>query len=180
MQTFIIAAVSADGYIAKDAHHPAFWTSKADKARFVELTKRAGVVVMGSSTFKTLPRPLKERVNIVYSRSQTFPDVEVTQKNPIELLADLESKGYKEVAICGGSDIYTMFMKSNMVNTLYLTIEPIVFGNGVRLFNAEMHFQLTLVNSTQAENGALLLEYKVNYAGTPRLDPATTETPISA
>ncbi len=180
MQTFIIAAVSADGYIAKDPHHPAFWTSKEDKKRFVELTRRAGVVVMGSSTFKTLPRPLKERVNIVYSRSETFTDVEVTQKNPIELLADLEARGHKEVAICGGSDIYTMFMKSNMVNTLYLTIEPIVFGNGVRLFNEEMHFQLTLVSSAQAENGALLLEYKVNYAGTPRLDPATTQTPISA
>jgi dihydrofolate reductase len=180
MHTFIIAAISADGYIAKDEHHPAFWTSKEDKKRFVELTKRAGVVVMGSSTFKTLPRPLKERVNIVYSRSQTFEGAEVTQKNPVELLAELESRGFKEVAICGGSYIYSMFMKSNMVNMLYLTVEPIIFGAGVRLFNEEMHFQLTLVSSVQTENGALLLEYKVNHAGTPRIEPATSETPISA
>src|SRR5689334_19489130 len=106
MKTFIIAAVSADGYIAKDAHHsPMFWTSKADKKRFVELTKQAGVVVMGSSTYITLSKPLKERVNIVYSKSKTFEGVEMTQDSPKDLLNKLEARGFKEVAICGGSNI---------------------------------------------------------------------------
>ncbi|MCL5782229.1 MAG: dihydrofolate reductase, partial [Patescibacteria group bacterium] len=62
MKCFIIAALSADGYIARDEHHPAFWTSKEDKKRFVELTKRAGVVIMGSTTYTTIARPLKDHV----------------------------------------------------------------------------------------------------------------------
>lgn len=161
MKCFIIAALSADGYIAKEENHPAFWTSKEDKKRFVELTKRAGVVVMGSTTFATLPRPLKERTNIVYSRTKTFEGAEVTQKQPAELLRELEERGFKEVAICGGSHIYTMFMKAGLVNTLYLTVEPIVFGAGIRLFTEEMNRQLTLTSSASTENGALLLEYRV-------------------
>jgi len=165
MKAFIIAALTADGYIAKDEHHPAFWTGKEDKKRFIELTKRAGVIVMGSTTFKTLPRPLKERVNIVYSRSKTFEGAEVTQRNPVDLLHDLEARGFKEVAICGGARIYSMFMKANVVDTLYLTIEPIVFGKGIRLFDDDMLHHLKLVNSTQTETGALLLEYKVDYSG---------------
>lgn len=168
MQTFIIAALSADGYIAKDENHPAFWTSKEDKKRLVELTKRAGVVVMGSTTFKTLPRPLKERLNVVYSRTKSFEGAEVTQKDPVELLKELEGRGFKEIAVCGGSYIYTLFMKARVVNRLFLTIEPIVFGSGVRLFNEEMLFHLKLVSTSQAENGALLLEYAVDYTGTQK------------
>ena len=56
IKVFIIAAISADGFIAKDTNHPAMWTSKADKKRFIELTKRAGVVIMGATTFKTLEK----------------------------------------------------------------------------------------------------------------------------
>jgi dihydrofolate reductase len=168
MKCFLIAAISADGYIAKNDKHPAFWTSKEDKKRFVELTRRAGVVVMGSNTFMTLPRPLKERVNIVYSHTKKFEGVEVTQKNPAELLRELETRGFEEVAICGGLPIYTMFMKSGLVESLYLTIEPILFGTGIRLFDEEMLYKLNLVSSSQAENGALLLEYKVDYTGTMR------------
>ena len=173
MKCFIIAAISADGYIAKNAKHAAFWTSKEDKKRFVELTKRAGIVVMGHNTFATLPSMLRERTNIVYSfgikpeEEEKFKGVEITKEKPSDLLQTLESRGFKEVAICGGSEIYTMFMKAGVVDTLYLTIEPVIFGSGVRLFNGDMLYQLHLKNSGQAENGSLLLEYRVDYAGAP-------------
>ena len=164
MKCFIIAALTADGYIAKDDKHASFgWNSKEDKKRFIELTKRAGVVVMGSKTYQTLPHALRDRVNIVYSRSKTFEGAETMFKGPVEMLAELESRGFKEVAICGGSQIYTMFMKARVVDTLYLTIEPILFGAGIRLFNEDMLYHLKLVSSAQGESGALLLEYKVNY-----------------
>lgn len=164
IKVFIIAALSADGYIAKDSlHSPMNWTSKADKTRFIELTKRAGVVVMGSSTYKSIGRPLKERVNIVYSKNQSFEGVEMTDKAPLDLIKDLEEKGYKEVAICGGTSVYTMFMKAGIVDTLYLTIEPILFGKGMGLFNEDIHHSLRLVSSQISEaSGSLLLEYKVD------------------
>ena len=162
IKAFIIAAVTADGFIAKDDKHSPFgWTSKEDKKRFVELTKKAGVVVMGSSTYATLPSSLKERVNIVYSRSKTFTDAEVTQDVPAELLRKLEDRGFKEVAICGGAAIYSMFMKANVVDKVYLTIEPIFFGKGIPLFTEELAAQLTLIKADQSDSGSLLLEYDV-------------------
>lgn len=170
IKAFLIAAVTADGFIAKDTNHPAFWTSKEDKKRFVELTKRAGVVIMGSTTYATLPRPLKERVNIVYSKTKKFDNAETTQKAPLELLQELESRGFKEVAICGGSKIYTMFMKAKVVDRIFLTIEPLMFGKGITLFNEDLQYHLNLISANQAENGALLLEYKVDYSGSVRLN----------
>lgn len=171
IKAFIIAAVTADGFIAKDAQHSPFnWTSKADKKRFIELTKRAGVVVMGSATYKTIGRPLKERVNIVYTKSQTFEGAETTQDRPLDLLKKLEERGFKEVAICGGSQIYGMFMKAGVVDTVYLTVEPLFFGKGITLFNEDLRYNLKLKSSQTSEStGALLLEYSVDYSGTPKL-----------
>jgi len=162
-KVFIIAAITADGFIAREtAHSPMNWTSKDDKKRFVELTKRAGVVIMGSSTYKTFPKPLKDRLNVVYSKSGSFEGVEVTSEDPAILLKKLEERGYKEVAICGGSEIYTMFMEAGVVDTLYLTIEPVLFGEGIKLFKRSLNANLKLVKQEQTETGTLFLEYKVN------------------
>ncbi len=92
----------------------------------------------------------------------------MTQKDPAELLGDLEARGFKEVAICGGSHIYSMFMKAKLVDTLYLTIEPIIFGKGVRLFDEDLLAHLKLVACGQTESGALLLEYSVDHSGTSK------------
>ncbi len=163
MKCFIISALTTDGYIGRNSSHAAMWTSKEDKKRFVEITKRAGVMIMGLNTWKTLGKPLKDRLNIVYSPTPLPPvqGMETTMKSPAELLQELESRGFKEVAICGGSQIYTMFMKSGLVDTLYLTIEPIVFGDGIKLFKEELDFKLQLIDSTRTENGSLLTEYTV-------------------
>jgi dihydrofolate reductase len=171
IKAFIIAAVTADGFIAKDTQHSPFnWTSKTDKKRFIELTKRAGVVVMGSATYKTIGKPLSERVNIVYSKKQSFEGAEMTQDKPIELLKKLEDRGFKEVAICGGSQIYGMFMKAGVVDTIYLTVEPIVFGKGITLFSEDLRYNLKLKSAQTSEStGSLLLEYSVDYTGTPKL-----------
>jgi dihydrofolate reductase len=177
MNVFIITAISADGFIARDSHHPAIWTSKEDKKRFVELTKRAGVIVMGLNTFRTLSKPLKDRLNIVYSndtdfnekmKSEKMENLEITSADPKDLIESLERRGFKEVAICGGSQIYTTFMKTGLVNSLYLTIEPILFGKGMNIFNDSLGEKkasdgrsLELISSQTTPTGTILLEYKV-------------------
>jgi dihydrofolate reductase len=167
IKTFIIAAVSADGFIAKDENHPAYWTSKEDKARFIELTKRAEVVVMGSTTYQTLKRPLADRTNIVYSRNKNknFEGAEMTQATPQDLLKDLEARGFREIAICGGSHIYSMFLGAHCVDKIYLTVEPKLFGKGISIFNETVNFDLKLISSQATESGSLLIEYDVNYHG---------------
>jgi len=165
IKVFIIAAQTVDGYIAQHDDHPAFWTSNEDKKRFAELTKLADVVVMGSKTFKSLPRPLKETVNIVYSRSKHFEDAETTQDSPNDLLKKLVERGVKTVAVCGGSEIFTMFLEARVVDTIYLTIEPKLFGKGITLFNKPFIHDLKLINQTVTEGGSILLEYRVLYNG---------------
>lgn len=160
MKTFLIAALTADGFIAKHANHAASWTSREDKHFFAELTKRAGVVIMGSTTYKTIGKPLKDRLNIVYSRQdRDYPGVEVTKQKPDELLKNLEQRGYKEAAIIGGSSIYTMFMEADLVDKFYLTVEPLIFGQGVNLFNKELEKSLKLESVKEISKDVVVLEY---------------------
>ena len=135
--------------------------------RFVEITKRAKVMIMGLNTFQTFPSPLKERLHVVYSpdpdayKNNIEGVVEYTKDSPADLIKSLEARGFSEVAICGGTTIYTMFIKSGLVDTIYLTTEPILFGNGMGIFNEDLDIKLELINLEKTEGGTVLSEYKV-------------------
>lgn len=164
MNCFIIAAVTADGFIARDSTQiSTSWTSPADKQWFSRRTKEAGVVVMGGKTYRTVNRPLPGRLNIIYSRdgSELAENLRFTQDSPQELLKKLEKENYSEVAICGGSSIYTMFMKAGVVNKIYLTIEPVVFGSGLSLFSEPLTNNIQLVRTELLSDQTTLLEFDV-------------------
>lgn len=164
MKVFIIAALTTDGFIGRSAGHTADWTGKADKKVFVELTKQAGVVVMGSRTFATINRALPGRRVIVYTSkpdSIQMEGVETTSETPADLLSRLEKDGCTAVAIGGGGSIYGQFMAAGLVSELYITVVPKLFGQGLPLFDADLDVNLSLIDSKPLDDGAVLLHYRV-------------------
>jgi dihydrofolate reductase len=163
MKTFIIAAISLDGFIARFKNDFSFdWTSKEDKKFFVEMTKKAGVVIFGSKTYETIGHPLKDRLNVVFSKKKKYDGVLNTSLDPQKLLLDLQKGGFKEAAICGGQSIYTLFMKKNLVDEIYLTVEPLIFGQGIGLFRKNLDTKLKLIDFRKLnDSGSILLHYKV-------------------
>ena len=166
MNVFIIAAISADGYIGlNQSHRATSWTTTADKKFFVRRTKEAGVVVMGRATFNTFARPLAGRRLIIMTHepgSIHMEGVEPTNESPAELVARLKHEGVAELAVCGGSSVYTQFMESGLVNEVYLTVMPKFFGEGLPLFTAPQDKKLQLVSSETLEDGnSVLVQYEV-------------------
>lgn len=162
MQVSIVATISADGFIAREHNELADWSSKADKKFFVEVTKRAGVMVMGSSTFKTIGRALPDRRNIVYTRGTIeVVGIETTAESPADLLARLERDGFSEVAICGGATIYDMFLRAGLVTDVYLSVSPLLFGRGITLGVDPMDVRLTLKDNKLLDENTILLHYEV-------------------
>ena len=97
-------AITLDGKIAKFTTHPATWTSKADKKIFVEETKKAGVIIMGQTTYDTIGRPLPGRLNVVMNpepdTSKNIPGtLEFTNIQPPELVKELEKRGFNSIII---------------------------------------------------------------------------------
>lgn len=163
MRVFILATQTADGYIARDAdHRSTAWTTRQDKILFTRLTKQAGVVVVGWNTFATFDKALKDRRVIVYTRQAREPveGVEFTAEDPGKLLERLEAEGVKGVAICGGAHIYSLFMEAGLVSEFYFTVQPVLFGQGLKVFDIPLDSKLRLLDSAvSAEDGTVTLHY---------------------
>ena len=164
MRTFLIAAITADGFIGRDSGHTADWTSNEDKKVFVRLTKEAGTLVFGSTTFDTIGKALPDRRNIVMTSNPSrykVEGVEFVSESPKQLLERLDSEGVQVVAIGGGAHVYQSFMEAGLVDELYLTVEPVIFGQGVSLFSGQLDTRLELLESTNLNDNVILLHYRV-------------------
>ncbi len=164
MNVILIAAITADGFIGRSSGHAADWTSKEDKQLFVKVTKEAGTIIMGSKTFETIGRALPDRRMIVLTSrpdEYTADDVEFTNEPPKILMTRLESEGIKSLVVCGGAQIYHAFMEANLVDELYLTVEPVLFGTGVTLFAGELDSKLQLTETQKLNENVVLLRYKI-------------------
>lgn len=174
MEITLIAALSADGYIARHKKELSTkWTSKEDARWFSRKTKEIGICIMGRTTYDTIGRPLPERLIIVLSKSgepiAQLPTVTPTEEGsvfisnsqPEEVIEYLKSQKVGGVAICGGGTMYNQFLQLKLVNHLYLTIEPALFGAGITLANEPLDTKLQLIQLHPLSEHTIVLEYAV-------------------
>ena len=165
-----LAAMTADGRIAGHASDSVEWTSREDRRMFVRVTRRAGVVVMGRATYDTLPGPLAGRLVVVLTRHPehhtTRPgEVEFTSAMPAEVVADLAGRGFGEIVVAGGAEVYTAFLETGQVDELWLTIEPLLFGAGLPLVHrAPPGLRLRLAEVVRLGENTVQLHYRVGAA----------------
>jgi dihydrofolate reductase len=166
MRVLAIAAITANGFIGQATDHISWdWTSPEDRKLLVRLTKEAGCVVLGSKTFDTFKRrrAFPGRRTIIYTtrpESIIVPDIETTSETPAKLVERLEHEGATGLAVLGGRSIYNQFLASGVLQELYLTMEPVVFGSGVPLFG-ETGAKLALLDSSKLNENTVLLHYAV-------------------
>nr|AIA13642.1 Dihydrofolate reductase [uncultured bacterium]AIA13791.1 Dihydrofolate reductase [uncultured bacterium]AIA13914.1 Dihydrofolate reductase [uncultured bacterium] len=166
MKVFVIAAITLDGFIGRDASQVSiYWTSPEDSKMYRRITKEAGVTIYGSRTFDTIMRGLPGRKTIVVtSHPDTYANienVEATSDSPAEIIQRLESEGQAQVAVCGGSTIYYQFLEAGLVDELYITVEPLLFGTGVPLISDKLETKLQLLEVKHLNDNTLQLFYKV-------------------
>nr|AIA15629.1 Dihydrofolate reductase [uncultured bacterium] len=170
MKVILIAALSADGLLGRNTDDFSMdWTSPEDVQLFVRITKEAGVIVMGSRTFATTVaagRKLPGRKMVVYtSRGHMDHDrkdaTEFTSDDPAVLLKRLSEEGYESVAVCGGAAIYDMFLREGLVDELYITYEPILFGTGIALAHSSFALKLRLLETKQLNENTCMMHYEV-------------------
>lgn len=168
MKIILMAAMTADGNIGKDAKHLSLdWTSHADKKLFVQITKQAGVIIMGRTTYDTIGRPLPKRLNIILTSSPEHYTsqpgiIEFHRKSPQEIIEYLKSKGHTQAVLCGGAHTYAQFLQAGLVEELYLTLEPKLFGNGVGLLGDLLtDIDLELISSESIGENSLFIKYQI-------------------
>jgi len=147
MNVILIAAITADGYIARHSNEIVDWS--LDLHLFKEQTM-GYPVIMGSKTKKTLALDLKGRNEIVVNRND----------KPKTILDEIKAD---KCFVIGGGITFTRF--STHLTHLYITIHPLIFGKGVTLFpNLKREMDLTLIKAfpIQERENLYQFQYKIN------------------
>ena len=165
MKVILVMAMTLDGKIARHATDPVDWTGSADKRYFVQITRSAGVMIMGNNTFNAIGRPLPGRHNVVMTRTlegkQNAKNLQFTDKPPAEIIQALAMAGYKEATLIGGAQVNTLFASQKLIHEIHLTLAPRLFGQGLALFSRELDLRLNLLDVKALETDVVLLKYKV-------------------
>jgi dihydrofolate reductase len=173
MRLTLIAAQSLDGYIAKHDTPGSSFVSDADRAFFHDALRAFDCCVMGGETYRVardlIRASLKtERLRMVLTRSpekyagDTVPGkLEFTDTPPAPLVSGLLARGLQNCAILGGAQIHSLFLEAGLVDELWLTVEPVLFGGGTPLLARRTSSRLTLLVSEKLTQNTLLLKYQV-------------------
>jgi len=143
----LIAAITADGYIARHTNEVVDWSQDL---RLFRKQTMGYPVIMGSKTKKTLAMDLDGRETIVIHR----------HSDPEKILGKLHRD---KCFIIGGGRTYTRF--ASYLTHLYLTIHPIIFGKGILLFpglDKELDLIFMQMISVEGVEGLYQFQYKIN------------------
>lgn len=163
-----IVALTIDGKIARlNGKDGSDWTSAEDKAFMREKLNDMDLIIVGRTTWQQYHKPLSKRKCLVFTSSVSDMKEEnenLTYFNPSNASLEnyIKEKGYQNICVLGGSQVYTYFLKNQLINDLYITIEPLIFGDGVPLFNqtvADQQWSLVEVRKLN-DQGAVLLYYE--------------------
>ena len=172
MKTILYLAQSLNGFIAKENGDTA-WVGSEDKERFKNMTMKARNAVMGRNTYEIMQAegdfPLDGRLNVVMTRNlqPSTGNVMFTDKTPGEVIDFMKEQGFTETMVIGGGRIAKSFLEAGLIDELYITIEPVLFGKGVPLIGGEfieqgeLEVNLEFLDFMRISENELQLHYRV-------------------
>jgi len=168
MKVILYMATTLNGVIAKFDDSADFLT-KEESASYVSKVKEAEALIVGKRTYGILSQQpefqefLKAGVKIVAISHSNFelkdPNHEVAH-SPTEALEIL--KEFKTVILAGGGITNASFLAENLVDEIYIDIEPAVLGKGIPLFNGpDFDRPLKLLGTKKLSENEIQLHYEI-------------------
>ena len=163
-------AASLDGRISLSSKHPPHWTSKEDWDFFQKSLARVDAVVVGRDTYQSVAERLRKRNTFVLSsRPKTLTRRgTVTFVNPAKVNLSKLLERHKSIAVLGGGTVYRFMLENKLLDEIFVTVEPFIFGRGKEMFVGGIRTARVKLLSAKRlnRNGTLLLHYQINYQRT--------------
>jgi dihydrofolate reductase len=172
LKTVTIFVSTLDGKVTKwENPDVKLWSSKEDQNYFKKLWEESKLLVMGSNTFNADPiKPSPGHLAIImtrdparYKKYEVPGLLEFTDNSPLQLIARYNNAGFNQMLIVGGPHLSTSFLKEQLIDELWLTIEPIIFGKGLNFaLEEKLDINLRLISCEKVnERGTLITKYKI-------------------
>jgi dihydrofolate reductase len=168
-------AASLDGYITgPDGDFD--WIPNDPAVDFAGIFALIDTVVMGRLSYETVRRmggvPWKPsaRVYVVSRtlRQREHPDVTIVSEDPLALASTLRAEeGTGEIWLFGGGALFATLLAGGQVDSVEVTIVPILLGGGTPLLLAGSgRVPLTLSHTHVYPSGMVALHYDVSRSAT--------------
>ena len=173
MKITLVMVLSVNGKSTKDSQLDQSWASEEDQEHLRKLISENNLIVMGGNTYRTAkshikPSEGKLRIVITHNPEEFKDDVvegqlEFKNLTPKDLVSELEDRGFKKMILLSGESLNKEFFMEKLIDEVYLTIEPFVFGSGKEMVSdSEIDVKLHLIGMNKLnEKGTILLKYKV-------------------
>jgi dihydrofolate reductase len=174
MRLTLIAAQSVDGFITRHDEPGTAFASPADQAHFRRALTHFDCSVFGATTYRVARDQIRAglshgRRRVVLTRqpaayaSDAVPGaLEFTDDAPEAIIDRLRQLGHREGALLGGAEIHDLFLHARLVDELWLTIEPRIFGAGTPLVRKRVDLSLELLEADRLDDSdSLLVKYRV-------------------
>ncbi|MBI2663350.1 dihydrofolate reductase family protein [Candidatus Woesearchaeota archaeon] len=169
MRVILYMATTINGMIAKSDDDTNF-VSNLEWKSFLSTIKGTGNMIIGRRTYHIMESKKEfsemDDINIiVVTKNESLKTKNKNHfvvKSPKEALNLLEIQGFKEALVAGGGKLNASFMKNNLIDEIYIDIEPFVIGNGIKVFS-DLNFEnkLKLLNLKKLDKGLIQLHYKI-------------------
>ena len=147
-----IVAIADNLAIGKDGKLP--WHYSADLKFFKETTS-GNAVVMGMTTWRSIGRPLPDRLNIVLTRSSNpeLPDGVVAAKS-VEEVIELSGAMVGDLYIIGGASVYEAF--ADRIDRWIVTYVPLTVADADVFMPADFLDGFTEMGSRDLGEGLIV------------------------
>ena len=160
--------ISIDGYIARPNGAVDFLFMPKDYS-MADFFRSIDTAIMGR---KTLDAALKmgggavggsSMATYVFSHSQpagTREGVTFVNESPAAFVGELRKKTGKNIWLMGGGELARDFLKSDLIDELYIGIVPVLLGEGIPLFPSGFpQRDFTLIENKTYSKGLIALKY---------------------
>ncbi len=172
MKTILIFVSTLDGKVTKwGEQNVSSWSSHQDQDYYKKVLNESRLIVMGSNTFNadTFKYSSDHQLIIMtghpdkYKSLEITGQIEFTNESPVELIARFKNKGHKQMLVIGGAHVATSFLKEQLIDELWLTLEPKIFGTGGNFVtDVKLDINLSLIHCEKVnEQGTLITKYAV-------------------
>jgi len=172
MKTILIFVSSLDGKITRWGEpNVRLWSSHQDQDYYKKVWNESRLIVMGSATFNAdtfKPSPDHQIIVMTghpdrYKNAMVSGQIEFTNETPVELVTRFINKGHQQMLVVGGPHVATSFLKEQLIDELWLTIEPRIFGTGQNFAtDAKLDIDTRLIQIEKVnDQGTLITKYAV-------------------
>jgi dihydrofolate reductase len=172
MKTVLVFVSSLDGKVTKwGESNVSLWSSQEDQKYFKKIWNDSKLLVMGSNTFNADPiKPSSNQLLVImtrepskYKKYEVPGQLEFWNKSPGQLTLYFANEGYEQMLVVGGAHIGTSFLKEQLIDELWLTIEPRILGAGSNFaIEEKLNINLHLISCERVnEQGTLITKYAV-------------------